>query len=94
MVVVRASGLVMCAIADVEPWYLRAYSASIAGLTYRVLGGVDVHPGDVAGDAAGLDPALVEGPGEAIPGSVRAVHRPQVQPIAHADNPDLRGPRQ
>jgi len=31
MVVVRASGLLMCAIAAVEPWYLRAYSASTAG---------------------------------------------------------------
>ena len=33
IVVARASGLVMCAIADVAPWYLRAYSASTAGST-------------------------------------------------------------
>src|SRR5271165_2674314 len=33
MVVARASGLVMCAIADIAPWYLRAYSASTAGST-------------------------------------------------------------
>ena len=43
MVVVRASGLLMCAIAAVEPWYLRAYSASIARSNVWVPGGVDVE---------------------------------------------------
>jgi len=33
MVVARAPGLVMCAIADVDPRYLRAYAASTAGST-------------------------------------------------------------
>ena len=33
MVVARAGGLLMRAIAAVEPWYLRAYSASTAGST-------------------------------------------------------------
>src|SRR5271165_74419 len=33
IVVVRASGLLMCATAAAEPWYLRAYAASAAGST-------------------------------------------------------------
>ena len=45
----------------------------------RVFGGVDVDPGDVADDAAGLESALVARSRGAVPGRVRAVHRPQVQ---------------
>ena len=80
MVVVRASGLVTCAIAEVDPRYLSGprYSASTAGSTAGVFGGVDVDPGDVE-DAAGLESALLARSRGAEPGRVRAVHRPHVQ---------------
>src|SRR6478609_11506189 len=54
----------------------------------RVSGGVDVDPGDVQDLAAGLDSALVTGPGGAVPGGVGPVHRPHVQLVAHPDDPD------
>src|SRR6476620_4612911 len=65
------------------------------GVDVRAFGGVYVDPGDVQDRAAGLDSALVTGSGGAIPGCVGPVHRPQVQLVAHPDDPDRArsGPR-